>query len=732
MSVVFSKDFHKDLEVDGSLKSKAWDFVRKLSTDPDLTGLDFKKPQGALDKRVRTARVDLNYRAVLFDMSTDGQSFYLLAAIKPHDDAYTLAATLELRVNPVNGIAEVLRHQDVRDVMHKQTQDHPQSATSDELRRVLPYTVAELTGIGLIDEAARRAVELTDDDALQELCLAVPEWQGDVLLQLAYGGSLDEIRELYGPADDATVASDDLGKAFEHPAARMQFVVVTDENDDELRAMLEGDFRAWRTFLHPDQRAVAYRERWNGAFRLSGGAGTGKTVVAIHRAAFLSRQGRPRVLLTTFTKTLAAQLEADLAQLAGPGRVSRTSSAPEPGTVRVSGVDSIARAIVAKADGHVPKVITDQEADRRWEEAARDLPDLTPQEANLLTVGFLRAEYGNVVLAQEITDKQGYLKAPRKGRGVRLNWLQRTRVWAAMELFTRRLEIDGATTFTALVARAARILADPEARSRVDTFDHVIVDEGQDLHATHWLMLRRLVSRAPNDLFICEDSHQRIYGERLTLSHFGIDVRGRSRKLTLNYRTTRQNLRFALQILNGGQVVDLEGENENQAGYRSRLSGLEPVLRGAASAAAEHRLAVETINGWLGEPASTRPAPDSIGVLVRTNRQRDDLARTLRQAGLDVETLAGDSEATHKGVQVATMHRAKGMEFARVLVADVSDDVLPSQWLLDATAEEDRGDVEQRERLLLYVACTRARDQLVVTWHGVPSRYLPARSAESL
>lgn len=725
MSVVLSKDFHKDLEVDGSLKAKAWDFVRKLSADPDLTGLDLKQPQGALDKRVRTARVDLNYRAVLFDMSAGGQAFHLLAAIKPHDDAYTLAATLELRVNPVNGIAEVLRHQDVREVVDRQAQRHAQAPTGAQRTRLLPYTVAELTGIGLIEEIALRAVEITDEDALQELCLAVPEWQGDALLQLACGGTIEEVRALYGPTDDPTATPDDLGRAFEHPAAQMQFVVVTEDNDTELRAMLEGDFHAWRTFLHPEQRTVAYRERWNGAFRLSGGAGTGKTVVAIHRAAFLSRQGRPRVLLTTFTKTLAAQLEADLAQLAGPGRVSRASAPAEPGTVRVAGVDSIARGIVAKADGHVPKVITTQEEERRWEDAARDLPALTPQEADLLTAGFLGAEYRNVVLAQEITDRPGYLKAPRKGRGVRLNWLQRDRVWAVLELFTRRLEIDGATTFTALVARAARILADPAARSRVDTFDHIIVDEGQDLHATHWLMLRRLVDAGPNDLFICEDSHQRIYGERLTLSHFGIDVRGRSRKLTLNYRTTRQNLGFALQVLDGDRVVDLEGAQEDRVGYRSRLSGPEPTRHGVASAADEHRLVADIVAGWLAEPASTRPAPDSVGVLVRTNRLRDDMARALRQAGLDIETLAGDSETTHRGVRVSTMHRAKGMEFSRVVVAGASDALLPLQSLLDNAAEQDRGDIEQRERLLLYVACTRARDRLVVTWHGAPSRYLP-------
>ncbi|MGH3621092.1 MAG: UvrD-helicase domain-containing protein, partial [Sciscionella sp.] len=575
MPVVFSKDFHKDLDVDGSLKGKAWDFVRKLNTDADLTGLDFKQPQGAIDKRVRVARVDVSYRAVLFDMSVDGETFYLLAGIKRHDDAYRFAETLELRVNPVNGIAEVLRH---RDVARASKREQPVRGT-DQRPQLLPFSVEEITSLGIIEQIAQRAVEVTADDELQELCLAVPEWQGDALLQLAYGTSLDDVRTLYGPPADTAepqAAADDFGTALRHPASRMQFVVVTEENDDELRAMLESDFSQWRTFLHPEQRSVAYRDRWNESFRLSGGAGTGKTVVAIHRAAFLAgRSGTARVLLTTFTRTLAAHLKNDLAQLAGPGRISREIGAAEPGTVRVAGVDSIARNIVAKADGHVPKVISQQEEDRIWDQVVQELPDLTPEDLSLLTPAFLGAEYRNVILAQEVSDKQRYLKAPRRGRGVRLTWLQRTRIWDVVDLFHRRLQAEDKTTFAALVARAAELLADDTKRGVLDTYDHVIVDEGQDLSASHWLMLRRLVATGPNDLFICEDSHQRIYGERLVLSHFGIDVRGRSRKLTLNYRTTRQNLAFALRVLGGDRVVDLDGGAESRTGYRSRLSGVE-------------------------------------------------------------------------------------------------------------------------------------------------------------
>ncbi|MEU4802984.1 3'-5' exonuclease [Actinosynnema sp. NPDC023587] len=723
--MVFSKDFHKDLDVDGSLKGKAWDFVRKLNTDSDLTGLDFKQPQGAIDKRVRTARVDLNYRAVLFDMSVGGEAFYLLAGIKKHDDAYRLAETIELRVNPVNGIAEVLRHQDVARVSKPETL----AKRRQDLPRLLPFSVAEIVSLGVLEQVAERIVEITDEDDLQELCLALPEWQGDALLQLAYGTSLDDVRKQYGPSSDRTtggIEADDFGTALQHPASRMQFVVVTDDNDDELRAMLESDFSYWRTFLHPEQRSVAYREQWNGSFRLSGGAGTGKTVAAIHRASFLaSRSGGARVLLTTFTKTLATQLQGDLAQLAGPARVNLGTGAVEPGTVRVMGVDSLARQMVARADGHVPRVIPQLEEDRLWEQVVQDLPDLTPDDTRMLTPGFLAAEYRNVILAQEITDRQHYLKAPRRGRGVRLNWLQRKRIWEVVDLFQRRLLADGKTTFAALVARAAEVLAGEDKRDARDLFDHVVVDEGQDLSASHWLMLRRLVPKGANDLFICEDSHQRVYGERLVLGHFGIDVRGRSRKLTLNYRTTRQNLRFGLRILDGGKVVDLQGDEETRVGYRSRLSGPEPILHSAASTADEADFIVRTIRDWLtGQPEGSLK-PGSIGVLVRTNRERDDLVHMLRQEGVPAETLTSDADGTGKGVRVATMHRAKGMEFARVLVAGVSESTVPLRWLLDNAAVEDRPDVEQRERLLLYVACTRARDQLVVTWHGRPSPYLP-------
>ena len=268
MGVIMSKEFHRALDVDGSMKGKAWDFVMKLGREADLTGLDLKKPKGATDRRVRTARVDDNFRAVLFAVGDENQPMWLLAAIKPHDDAYRHAETLTLTVNPANGAMEVLATEAVRE----KVADFRKRAVPDDLPSVLPFPVADLVALGLDAEVAAEAVRQTDQDAVLELADDLPEWQQRAMLDLMTGTSLDDVRSTY--AADEPTSDDDPVAAVARPTSRMQFVYL--DTDDELRRMMEGDFAAWRTYLHPTQRAVAHRETYNGPFRLAGGAGTGK------------------------------------------------------------------------------------------------------------------------------------------------------------------------------------------------------------------------------------------------------------------------------------------------------------------------------------------------------------------------------------------------------------------------------------------------------------------------
>ncbi|QJY51070.1 DEAD/DEAH box helicase [Pseudonocardia broussonetiae] len=698
MGVIMSKEFHRAVDVDGSLKARAWDFLTKLSRDADLTGLDLKLPRNAADRRVRTARVDLNHRAVVFAVGDEREPMWLLAAIKPHNEAYAYAETLTLEVNPANGAMEVLRTEAVR----RTVEEFRARPVAEDLPQVLPFTAEELAGLGIDAGVASEAIRLTSEEDVLDLAADLPEWQQRALLELATGTSIEEVRSTYeldqGPAGDDPLA------AVDRPTSRMQFVYL--DSDDELRRMMEGDFAAWRTYLHPQQRAVAYRPSYNGPFRLAGGAGTGKTVVALHRVAHLARRAGARVLLCTFTRNLAANLDVDVRGLVTTEQLAR---------VDVRGVDQVVRAIVTAVDGAPGQLLGDREQETLWEEAIRTAgaPELTP--------GFLAGEFRSVVLALPQRNRATYLAVKRPGRGVRLNRVQRAAVWNAVESFERAASMQGRTTFELLAARAADILADPALRVRAPAYDHVVVDEAQDLHAGHWRVLRGLVLPGPNDLFLCEDGHQRIYGERTVLSRFGIETRGRSRRLTLNYRTSRQNLAFALGVIGDASVQDLDGEQESVAGYHSTFAGPVPALRGFRSPTEEMASLVETVREWLARPVE----PAAIAVLSRREPEQGRARQALQEAGIPVELLTRDGPGNPGSVKIASMHRAKGTEFSCVAIIGAEAGVVPLSWLVDELPEPERPAALGRERSLFYVASSRARDELVVSWSGARSPLLP-------
>ncbi|GAA1023146.1 MULTISPECIES: 3'-5' exonuclease [Amycolatopsis] len=714
-TVVFAKEFQKNLNVDGSLKPRAWDLLTKLSTDQDLTGLDLKMPKGARDSRVRTARVTDNHRAVLFAAGTADDKYYVLVAIRPHDDAYEFAAKATMRANPANGVFEVLHDQELPELL---TFEESRVSTPDR-PLLVPYRAEELEAIGILPELARRAVLLTDEGELTDLCIAAPEWQATALLDLACDVSLDVVKEQYGrdssgpgtsviPADfdDPTQLRESLSRS----ASRMEFVVV--EGDEHLRRMLDGDFMAWRTFLHPDQRQLVERPR-KGSFRVTGGAGTGKTVVAMHRAVVLAtRNPEARILLTTYTKNLANQLKSDLRGLAEQSVLQR---------IDVSGVDQLARTIVARAGGARTRIMQDQDQLRLWHRAVEDTPDLAAGDDGWCTPHFLKAEYEQVILGMEIRSANAYLDEKRRGRP-RLTRVQKTRLWRVVEKFRELLSGQEKTTYLDIAVQAVGI-ARSSGLPVLNRYDHVIVDEGQDLAAAHWRLLRAVVPAGLDDLFICEDAHQRLYGDRLVISRYGIETRGRSQRLTLNYRTTRQVLGYATRLLAGVDYIDLADEDDSTEFYRSLLVGPEPITHASQTWQEEKNFIVETVRRWLDEHQNQ--SPGAFAVLVHQVDLRDKLVRELRSAGVPAAVLEPDGTVEASGVQVATMHRAKGTEFARCVVAGVSEDMLPPRWRLAEVDEEQREEIIARDRNLLYVACTRPRDQLVITWTGRRSMLLP-------
>ena len=587
--------------------------------------------------------------------------------------------------------------------------------------------------LGAAALAAQRESQLLDLASTARVA-----WQGEALLNLATGATIEEIREDFGLRPSRDVSTEptdaDLIAGLRTRAARSTFTWL--ESDEDLRRAIEGlSFAEWQLFLHPQQRALVER-RANGPMRVSGGAGTGKTVIAVHRTVELAKRAKadgqePRILLTTYTRNLADDLRRQVAQL--EPRLPFTEKLSEPG-VMVSGLDRVARRILQQAGAKISPIAQEVIGQPRgrvltyprenvWQEVLTLMGDELPEK--LRSADFLESEYELIVLPQRVTTLKQYLRVRRPGRGVALDRSKRAAVWKAMERYRDRSADLGVTSFDEQLALAAAWLDQEAALGTPRPFRHVLVDEAQDLTPAHLQLLRALVEPGPDDLFLAEDSHQRIYGKKITLSHYGIQVRGRSRRLTRNYRTTRQNLDVAFGILDPGTYEDMEGQAEEHH-YVSPRSGPEPLLLHASDRADELSKAAELLTVWLEQDRDSEDsAPESIAILVRDRYQRDAVVNGLAQHGIEVRAV--DREAAGRGRPVVmTMHRAKGLEFRKVLLFDVSKNAIPRPLRDQQYSDADSDDALLRERSLLYVAATRARDQLAISWSGEASPLITA------
>jgi superfamily I DNA/RNA helicase len=676
-------------------------------------GLHLEKLAQQRDPKLRTIRIDKFWRGVVA-REESGDS-YLLLKVLPHDKAIAWAAKHRVTINAATHGIEIRN-----DVALEEATARLQAGASQASAPASPvlfpesaYSDEVLRDLGLDGEILPLIRLLPDDSYLGALHRALPEQQYDVLVGLAAGMTAEEVkRELVqvyartaAPTPDAS-PDDVLAGAMARSRGRVALVT----GPAALMEVLERPFDTWRVFLHPSQWRVAYTS-FAGPARVTGGPGTGKTVVALHRAGELARllpADAPdgSVLLTTFTKDLAFELDRCLTLLV-PDQSVRAK-------VRVVHVDALANEIVRTHRGGAPlKIAVDHKALLgRWERiaAAQEL-DLTPV--------FLDQEWRQVVLAQAIGSVDEYLKADRAGRGHALPPLKRVQVWRAVESFERELRDAGEMTFLQVCAAAATAL-DAQADRR---FRHVVVDEAQDLHHAHWRFLRALVAPDVDDLFIAGDTFQRIYGNKVSMRSLGIGIVGRSFRLRINYRTTHEILTWASGLLTGEPTDDMDDGAATLSGYHSTMRGARPVCSGASSKAEEFDGLVQAVGEWLAAGVE----PQDIAVAVRFRNFGQEVADELHRAGIPAVVLGGGATPAG-GVRIGTMHRMKGLEFRCVAVAGIAAGMLPLRGAVTAREDDPNQHEEdlRTELNLLFVAATRAREALRVSWHGAPSPFLSA------
>src|SRR6185437_2363686 len=446
-----------------------------------------------------------------------------------------------------------------------------------------------------------------------------------------------------------------------------------------------------------------------GPAQVTGGPGTGKTVTLLHRAAFLAARvepGAPQVLVTTFNGTLADALGTQLDLLIRNEGARRR--------IEVLNVDGLAYGIVKAVRG-TPVIADERVLRAQWAEAAAAVGlDLTP--------AFLKNEWEQVILAQDLRTEQAYLTCLRTGRGRPLTKIQRSQVWQAAQLVTAGLAAARQSTHLQLANEATHLLRE----AGTPRYRHILVDEAQDLHPSQWRLLRAAVAPGPDDLFIVADPHQRIYDNRVSLASMRISVRGRTHRLSLNYRTTQEVLAWAVPLLGTDPVTGLDGAVDSLLGYRSPMHDPHPRLRLAATRTDEFGQLAEQIRAWLAIGIE----PQAIGVTARSASLVREAREMLKADGIMTIPLSGRSTA--QAVRAGTMHAMKGLEFQAVAVIGVERGLVPEPTAITPESDDPVAYAQdlQRERCVLFVACTRARDHLYVSGTGQMSEFLPADDAD--
>ncbi|MEH2510157.1 mRNA-degrading endonuclease RelE of RelBE toxin-antitoxin system [Nitrobacteraceae bacterium AZCC 1564] len=668
-----------------AVKTTAFD----LQLNPANPGMRFHKLDKAKDKNFWSVRVNSDIRLIVHRSEQN----LLLCYVDHHDKAYEWAERRKLETHPKTGAAQLVEiRETVKEVLvpvYVQTElPLVQSPAAEKPPLFVGVSEDELLSYGVPAEWLAD-VRTATEDTLLVLADHLPAEAAEALLELATGGK-----------PRPATPSKELTSPFEHPDAQRRFRTMT--NVEELERALDFPWEKWTVFLHPEQRDMVERD-YSGPARVSGSAGTGKTIVALHRAAHLARAyPRARVLLTTFSDTLAHALQVKLRRLLG--------NEPRLGErIDVHSLSSIGLRLYKSHIGPAAIATADVVRDLIGKEAAT-------VGAHKFSQRFLIAEWDQVVDAWQLKSWEAYRDVARLGRKTRLPEAQRKQLWSIFERVQAELRSRRLITWAELF----RSLADAIDREKRIVFDFAVVDEAQDVSPAHLRFLATLGADRPNALFFTGDLGQRIFQQPFSWKSLGVDIRGRSRTLRINYRTSHQ-IRIQADRLLGPSVADVDGYTEKRDDAISVFNGPEPTILALRDETDE----CTAIGRWIAERIAAGALPNEFGVFVRSEAQFDRARAAVKEAGLPFRVLDERVETASGQVSIATMHLAKGLEFRAVAVMACDDEIIPLQERIENVGDDaDLQEIYDTERQLLYVACTRARDHLLVSGVTPVSEFL--------
>jgi hypothetical protein len=694
-------------KLDASSARKIWTAIERFQSDPDHPALNFHPVKSDPSGRLHTIRASDDLRVLV---AREGGVHVVLDA-DHHDTLYERAERKRFIVNPNTGFIGLINLGG----------DEAAPSVETEFRRIerddRPGVLDHWTDADLA-EARFDADEIAmlrrckTEDELGEADL------DDTAMLLAI-----ELLELTPeqwrtPSMDPTAEAEQRFRQaiVEHGALSGISPLFTAE---EIEKIASAPIEEWMIFLHPDQRTVVTR-RYEGPARVRGSAGTGKTVVALHRAAALANRfageepesGYP-ILFTTFIKNLPRVLEHLYERL--PDAV--------PGAVEFIHIDSLANRVCRDA-GYVPP-IDPNAIDSAWATAFnRVVKAGTPLALAGFTRGYLRAEVTAVIKGRGVRSADEYLGMERTGRGTRLTEPMRRQVWELRTEWDAEMERRGTIDFVDVVVRGR----DHARRATAPRYRAAIVDEAQDLSLVGLQLVRALVNGPdgrdrPDGLLLVGDGAQRIYPGGFTLRQAGVEVRGRTTVLRRNYRN-RPEIAAAAMAVAGDQPVEDLGEEYKRgedAADSARPSGtLKPILVHCDGVEGESMYIAQRIRDLVSSGAITF---GDVAVCASTNAQVGAVRERLESMKVPTQPLDKYDGTESNKVKVGTHFRVKGLEFKLVFLPRLGEDDFPRRRLPGQSVEEYDEEVG-RAVSQLFVAMTRARDALVLLASGSPSSAL--------
>ncbi|AEW01072.1 DNA helicase [Niastella koreensis] len=683
---IYDKFWDALLSLNKTTQIKVTDFISKFRTNSKSAAIHLESIQTFKDQSLKTARIDQKYRAILKEVKAS--DLYLLVWVDNHDEAMDWAKNKIIDWNEQTQAFQVYTVDEVAAVADAKT-----AVTNDLF--IGEYDGERLIKIGVPEILLPSVLKVNNFEGLEKLESYLPIDVFENLFYLLEGAHIDT---LISEVQEGRTNNDELRSKNN---AR-SFIELTD--DEIFNEALQGSLQKWKYYLHPSQSAFVYGD-FKESIKLSGGAGTGKTIAALHRLKHLAGkvENSLPVLFTTFTKELTENLKGLAQELEIPS-----------GTYLIENIDMLAFRLaqqyyLLRATDKVFGLSAIKKPAEIWEQVLAEKLSSFDEE-------FLQEEYEAIILDQHIDQQENYLKASRMGRGKAISRKDRFLIWELIEDFNQRKAAEGLYYKEEVYNKVSQYLL----QHKTALFAHVIVDELQDFSNIELRFIRSLTQAGPNDLFLVGDPLQNIYNKTINFSKAGINVRGnRSKRLRINYRTTEEIKNFAIKVISEENYDDFEGNVEEKKGYLSLFHGVKPQYPVYRTKNEELEAVAKDINQLVEEGYSF----NDIVVAARTKDAVDDFRNHFHKVNIPYvnKNLLNNQ---NEGVRLSTFHGLKGLEFKQVFLVDVNDRTFPRQpFNFSGLTPEEQQQIIKTEKALFYVACSRAIQRLMISGVGTRSAF---------